>query len=199
MKELLDKWYRHSKQISPVRVRGVHRQRLVEIFGEHGLIEGAEIGVDRGRFSEHMFKVIPNLHLYCVDPWRWKLRGEKRYNSTVERLGPHNATIIRKDSMDALIDIPNESLDFVYIDGDHTFDYVMSDIIWWTKKVRYGGMVSGHDYYRFRRGGVVAAVDAYTQQHGIVQWFITDYLKDRTPSWFWIREKSFVDPLPEQD
>lgn len=197
MKELLAQWYKKSQQISPVRIRGLDRRRLMQHYGEHGLTEGAEIGVDRGRFSEYMFQVIPDLHLYCVDLWHWKLRGQSRYESTVRRLEPHNATIIRKNSMDALADVPDESLDFVYIDGDHTFDYVMTDIIWWAKKVKYGGMISGHDYYRFRRAGVVPAVDTYTQQHGIVQWFLTDYLKDRTPSWFWIREESFVDPLPE--
>jgi len=196
VKELLDKWYEQAQQISPVRIRTLTRKRLVQYFGEYGLTKGAEIGVDRGRFSEYMFKVIPDLHLLCVDPWYWKLRGESRYQSTQRRLAPHNATVIRETSFEAVMDIPDESLDFVYIDGDHTFDFVMTDIIWWSKKVRYGGVVSGHDYYRFRRGGIVPAVDTYTREHGINKWFLTD---ERTPTWFWIRAPSFVDPLEEQD
>jgi len=198
VRTLLDRWYDQSQQISPVRIRGLDRKRLMMHFGEHGLTRGAEIGVDRGRFSEYMFKVIPDLELLCVDPWRWKLRGESRYRSTVARLTRfgERATVVRLDSFDAVRDVPDGSLDFVYIDGDHTFDYVMTDVIWWSRKVRYGGIVSGHDYYRFRRGGVVPAVDAYTQQHGITRWFLTD---ERTPSWFWMREPSFVDPLEEQD
>lgn len=198
MKDLLDTWYAKSQQISPVRIRSLDRKRLVRLFGEHGLNRGAEIGVDRGRFSEYMLKYNPEMSLVLVDPWRWKLRGESRYQSTVRRMEPfaERATIIRADSFDAVHDVPDESLDFVYIDGDHTFDYVMTDIIWWSKKVRMGGVVAGHDYYRFRRGGVVPAVDIYTQQHQIDKWFLTD---ERTPSWFWVREPSFVDPLEEQD
>lgn len=198
MKPLLDKWYRRAEQISPVRVRTLTRRRLVELFGEYGLTKGAEIGVDRGRFSEYMLTHIPDCKLLCVDPWRWKLRGESRYKSTVERLAPYGeqSTIIRKDSFDAVQEVKDESLDFVYIDGNHVFDYVMTDIIWWAMKVRLGGMVAGHDYYRFRRGGVVPAVDIYTQQHGIEQWFLTD---ERTPSWFWIREPSFADTPEDQD
>lgn len=198
MKTLLAKWYAQSQQISPVRIRGLDRKRLVRHFGERGLLRGAEIGVDRGRFSEYMLKYNDGMTMLCVDPWRWKLRGESRYKSTIKRLAQfgERATIIRADSFDAVRDVPDESLDFVYIDGDHTFDFVMTDIIWWSKKVRYGGMVSGHDYYRFRRGGVVPAVDAYTQQHGISEWFLTD---ERTPSYFWMREQSFVDPLDDQD
>jgi len=197
VKDLLDRWYTQAQQISPVRIRGLDRARLVRLFGEHGLLRGAEIGVDRGRFSEYILKYT-DCTLLCVDPWRWKLRGESRYRSTVRRLAPYGerAVIDRRDSFDAVRDVEDESLDFVYIDGDHTFDYVMTDIIWWAKKVRYGGIVAGHDYYRFRRGGVVAAVDCYTQEHGIDRWFLTD---ERTPTWFWLREPSFVDPLKEQD
>jgi len=187
VKELLDRWYTQSQQIAPVRIRGLDRRRLVRHYGERGLLRGAEIGVDRGRFSEYMLKYNEGMSLLCVDPWRWKLRGEARYQSTLRRLAPYGerATVIRKDSFDAVHDVEDESLDFVYIDGDHTFDYVMTDIIWWAKKVRIGGMVSGHDYFRFRGAGVVPAVNIYTQQHGITKWFLTD---ERCPTWFWLRE-----------
>ena len=197
MKDLLDKWYRQSQQIAPVRIRGLDRKRLVCLFGEHGLNSGAEIGVDRGRFSEYMMKYT-DISLLLVDPWRWKLRGESRYKSTMRRMKPYGerATIDRRDSFDAVRDVADESLDFCYIDGDHTFDYVMTDIIWWARKVRMGGVVAGHDYYRFRRGGVVPAVDVYTQQHNITRWFLTD---EKEATWFWLKEPSFVDPLPEQD
>ena len=196
IKALFDQWHLQGKQYSPSRVAGMDRRRLIERFGEMGLTEGAEIGVARAIFSRYMFKHIPDLHLFCIDPWRLKLRGKSCYNSTMSRLAGQNATIIRKTSMDALDDVPDESLDFVNIDGDHTFDFVMTDIIWWSKKVKFGGVVAGHDYYRFRRGGVVPAVDIYTYQHGITKWFLTD---EKTPTWFWIREHSFADPLIEQD
>ena len=196
MKTLLDKWYEQSQQIAPVRIAKLDRKRLMIHAGERGLLKGAEIGVDRGTFSEFMFKHMPGLELLCVDPWYWKLRGESRYQSTVKKLAPYHATIIRKTSLEASLEIQDGALDFVYIDGDHTFDYVMVDLILWAKKVREGGLIALHDYYRFRRAGVVPAVDIYTQQHGITKWFLTD---ERTPTAFWVRSPSFVDPLPEQD
>jgi len=60
----------------------------------------------------------------------------------------------------------------------------MEDIITWSRKVRSGGIVSGHDYYRFRNAGVVPAVDVYTHAHGIHEWVITD---EREASWFWVK------------
>jgi hypothetical protein len=188
MKDLLDKWYNQAQQISPVRIRTLDRNRLVRHFGEYGLLRGAEIGVDRGHFSEYMLKYIPGCTLLCVDPWRWKLRGESRYQSTVRRLAPYGdrATIIREYSFEAVMGVPDESLDFVFIDGDHSFDYIMTDIIWWSRKVRYGGVVSGHDFYRFRGGGVVPAVETYTRAHGITRWFLTD---EKEATWFWARDR----------
>lgn len=196
MKSLLDKWYAEARQVSPVRIRTLDRLKLVQLLAKYNFTKGAEIGVDRGRFSEYMLKTIPGLHLLCVDPWHWRLRGQSRYESTVRRLAPYNATILRKTSLEAVLEIPDESLDFVYVDGDHTFDFVMTDIIVWSRKVKYGGLIAGHDYYRFTRAGVIPAVDTYTQQHEITKWFLTD---ERTPTWFWIREKSFADVLEEQD
>ena len=192
MKELLDRWYERSQQIAPVRIPRLTRRRLVQYFAEAGYVKGAEIGVDRGRFSEYMLTCNPELHLLCVDPWRWKLRGESRYQSTVRRMAAfgERVTIIRQDSFDAVREVPDESLDFVYIDGDHTFDYVMTDLIWWANKVRLGGVVSGHDYYRFRAGGVVPAVDAYTREHGISRWFLTD---EKEASFFWLKEEPVFD------
>lgn len=192
MRELLNTWYERSQQISPVRIRGLTRRRLVEHFAEAGYVKGVEIGVDRGRFSEYMLNCNLDLALRCVDPWRWKLRGESRYQSTVRRLEPYGerAVIDRRDSFDAVRDVPDESLNFVYIDGDHSFDYVMTDIIWWAKKVRIGGVVSGHDYYRFRGGGVVPAVDAYTREHGIIRWFLTD---EKEATWFWCKQEPVFD------
>ena len=183
--ELLNKWFERSQQISPVRLARIDRKNLIGKFREFGFKKGAEIGVDRGRFSEFMCKTIDDLELLCVDPWERHFRGESRYKSAITRLSPYKCKIIKKTSMEAVRDIPNKSLDFVYIDGDHHFDFIMQDIIEWAKRIRIGGIVSGHDYYRFRQAGVVEAVDIYTKMHGITKWFLTD---ERTPTWFWLKE-----------
>ena len=190
MKSLLAQWYKQGCQYAPSRVASINRKSLIKKFAEAGFTEGAEIGVDRATFSSFMFEEIPNLHLWCVDPWELHFRGESRHISTCRKLEHYNATIVRKFSMDALIDVPDESLDFVYIDANHEFDYVMRDIIEWSKKVKIGGVVAGHDYYRFRNAGVVAAVDVYTRMHGIEEWFVTD---EQMASFFWIREHRLFD------
>lgn len=184
-----------GEQVSPIRVYKhpfrLTRDMLAELFATWDFKNGAEIGVRAGKFSEVLCKAIPGLNLICVDPWstgdfRSKTIGQEQqdqyYRECVERLKPYSAQIMRTTSMEAVREIPDGSLDFVYIDGNHQFDWVMSDIIWWARKVRTDGIVAGHDLYKFKRAGVVEAVEIYTRMHKIHEWFMTD---EKEPTWFW--------------
>lgn len=164
---------------------------LIKYFAELNFTKGAEIGVAEGYFSEAMFKTIPNLELFCVDSWevyknnRWAGSEERNIhhrNTTKERLSKYNAGIIEEFSMDAVQQFDDGELDFVYIDANHSFDYVMQDLIEWSKKVRKGGIVALDDYYDFKGAGVIEAVDAYCKAHGITPNFTdpyTDKIQDR--------------------
>jgi hypothetical protein len=155
----------------------VSKYDLLNHFAKLGFKVGAEIGVSQGYFAEKMFQAIPGLKLYCVDAWksypgvrRWmpnQQRADTYFEIAKKRLAPYNAVIVHKMSMDAVRDFEDNSLDFVFIDANHGFDYAMEDIINWSRKVRVGGIVSGDDYYHFKKAGVVEAVDIYTKMHGI--------------------------------
>jgi len=141
----------------------------------------------------------------ACDPRRWQeaepppflhpTRAGLGRRLTTGRTAGERALVMRMSSLEAVRHVPDASLDFVYIDGDHRFDQVMTDLILWAQKVRYGGVVSGHDYYRFRKAGVVPAVDLYTRQHGVGRWFLTD---ERTPSFFWVRARTVADDPGEE-
>jgi len=141
---------------------------------------GAEIGVNRGATQLQLLEHLPGLELiYAVDPWeaypdyRKSLSAEKwRDQHTFDRIHmdylqrvlPHarRVFVIRAYSRDAARVVPDGSLDFVFIDANHFYDYVRADIAAWTPKVRPGGIVAGHDYLaRSRAGeewGVIRAV-----------------------------------------
>lgn len=186
---LRQKWARRMPQPSPVRCPGFRRKHLPALFREMGLVRGAEVGVREGVFSEALCRGIPDLDLLCVDLWDayyhfGSAEGRRHYETAVARLAPYNARLVKATSMAGAALVEDGSLDFVYIDADHRFDYVMQDLIEWSKKVRPGGIVSGHDYYRFRNAGVVPAVDTYTHCHYIEEWYICD---EKEASFFWVR------------
>ncbi len=180
------------------------KYELLEYFAELKFTIGAEIGVAQGEFSESMFKAIPNLKLYCIDIWRPyhgnRLSGSWERNKNFkaiasQKLSKYNAVIINKMSLDAANDIPDNSLDFVFIDANHSFDYVIQDLIIWSKKVKTGGIVSGDDYYSTFRVQVPDAVDAYTKAHKITPNIIDPRpygIRDRgmfePPTYWWVKQ-----------
>jgi len=181
-------------QIPPVSLKRFTRVDLIRLFPSFGFKTGAEIGTGEGKFAELMCRAIPDLKLWCIDPWE-RYPGNPRaqhtdvqensFRQTQERLAPFpNVQILRTYSMDCVNSFSDNSLDFAYIDANHCFDFFMRDLIEWGKKVRVGGIISGDDYYRFNHAGVVEAVDAYTRAHQIHEWFIT---REAHPTFFWVK------------
>lgn len=174
----------------PLKSDGVARAMLPHLFRELGYKTGAEIGVLRGAYSMDLCQGIPGLKLKCIDPWapfrrNSVIRMEGHFIRTRKRLRGYHAEIIRKPSMEAVREIPDKSLDFVYIDAMHEFDPVMLDLIFWSDKVRPGGIISGHDYSEPSwHNGVMFAVDTYTKAHNIKKWYITD---EEDKSFFWVK------------
>ncbi len=179
-----------------------NRLELARYFAQLGFTSGAEIGVAEGRYSQVLCQNIPDLKLIAVDSWdnyrtiRRAVGSSKTGEElTKERLLPFKAIIIKKTSMDAVKDITDESLDFVYIDADHSYQAIKDDIREWSKKVRKGGIVSGHDYYIFPNSGskdVINAVDEYVKEHGL-KLLTTDWDEnykrwdERQPSWYFFK------------
>lgn len=193
------------------KLPNIGREHLAELFCELGYKVGAEIGVYRGEYSEQLCRKNPGLKLYCIDPWsaredyRDTLDEQDAHNeneeSTRRRIAGFDCEILKTTSLDAVENFEPESLDFVYIDGQHDFINVARDIEAWSKRVRAGGIVAGHDYVRFterhdRYSGhhVLEVVDAWTKAYYIAPLFLTGSkgrggkLPDVWRSFFWVKE-----------
>lgn len=185
----------HTKRQTEIPTMG--RDDLPALFRDLGFTVGAEIGTERALYAEKLCKA--GLQLYAVDAWtaykgyrehvsQGKL--DRFYEETRRRLEPYEGQIIRSFSMDALKLFKDGSLDFVYIDGNHDFQHAANDIAEWSRKVRPGGIISGHDFSRNKKKDYLCqvkdVVQAWTYAHGITPWFITRGDR-RSPSWFWVK------------
>jgi len=137
------------------------REQWYPVWAERGYTKGCEVGVRYGDNAKALCDAIPGLELILVDPymvyeykhfrkrnkWKWdKPTMDSVRFKALKHLARYNVIWIMLPSHLAAQGVEDSSLDFVYIDGNHSFPVVMDDILLWSKKVRKGGVLSGHDY-----------------------------------------------------
>jgi hypothetical protein len=127
--------------------RIIHR-----IYGEKPLV-GVEIGAGFGENALSLLHELSIERLYCIDPFVPYLDGEvkiqtdylSRSEYTLKMLSKFkNVTFIRKFSSEACEEI-HENVDFVYIDGNHGYDYVLADLRNYYPLIHEKGVIAGHD------------------------------------------------------
>lgn len=117
------------------------------------LVKGArivEIGVYHGRSITFMCDQLedrPDVEVFGVDISQQSTKI------------PDRVQFILSESDAAANMFPDKSVDFVFIDACHEYEYVYADIKSWLPKVKKGGILSGHDYHPDGSPGVVKAVD----------------------------------------
>lgn len=159
---------------------------LVNLLRDRNHEVGAEIGVFEGDTTVHLLTRLPNLKKFIwVDPFEHYpehtatlkpskpkfydadfIAIEKKFRTLVDR---HKKSIeiipVKMYSHTAVRYIQNESLDFAFIDGNHAYDYVKTDIENWLPKIKVGGILAGHDYnvkgYKNRFGVNRAVKEAF--------------------------------------
>lgn len=176
----------------PVMTRHGGRELLPLLFKLLGYLVGVEVGTRSGEFAKTILDENLETKLWCVDPYReylqWDFKTQNYYRKQAAiKLKDYDVEFVFKDSMEAVIDFPDTSFDFVYIDGAHDFDNVCMDLICWAKKVKNGGIIALHDYIDSYNNGVVKCVNAYTHCHNIRPWFIT---RDHIPTAFWVKDEA---------
>ena len=198
-----------------VEIPNMGRDNMAELFAELDFKKGVEVGVFKGKYSEVLCKTNPQAHIWGVDPWELSAHPkevfgdstsqeyfEKCYQETLQRMAPYkNYTIVKKYSMDAVKDFEDQSLDFVYIDAGHDFMNFANDLHYWLKKLKIGGIMSGHDYarYPFRKMiHVKRVLEAYAWSYRMLPLFVVGALeyekgiiRDRYRSWFWVKSEHY--------
>jgi len=161
----------------------------------------AEIGSWKGDFSKRIIDNTNPKKLYLVDPyifvsnykdaWYGGVSGsqdkmDEVYNSVVVRfkneIENNTLEIKRNFSTEALATFHDNSLDWVYIDGNHTNEFVLHDLNISWNKVKVGGFITGDDYnlVGWWEDGVTKAVDEFIK------------LKEASIGKFYIKGTQFI-------
>jgi hypothetical protein len=196
-----------KKLVTRPAVKGKRWDAILSRLPEQVELIGAEVGVLNGNTSHRILKARPQLTLYMIDPWRpprkdseYYKTGDDNSHQTKEEFDKcyetaksktefagDRAILMKQKSLTAVKKFEDKTLDFVFIDGDHSYKGVKEDIIAWLPKVKGTGFISGHDYNHPRLPGVKQAVDELFPE-AIIH-------KDENRTWFVnITDVNKVDP-----
>lgn len=137
-------------------------------------IKGCEIGFGLGQNCLNLLNILNIEQLYSIDPLIGKpymdLKGEVFSHVNKPNLYKYikktfsNVKFLEFTSDEAIKHIPINSLDFVYIDGLHTYNQCLKDLINYYPLIKQGGFIGGHDFTRACEEGVIKAVLNFSQQ-----------------------------------
>jgi hypothetical protein len=162
---------------------------IPDLLDKDAVLVGVELGTDEGLSSQYLLQSMPNLYLSGIDPYKpytdWNGRVfddmDQRFEKTIERTKIYSSRFIlkTKTSDDAVGDYVDEELDFVFIDGLHTYEQVTKDITNYYPKLKTGGLICGHDYAKV--AGVRKAVDEQAAKYG------KEVLTTKQDVWYWYK------------
>jgi hypothetical protein len=147
----------------------------------------AEIGVWKGDFSTQILATASPASLHLIDPWLFNPSFPKRWyggakastqldmdaiqGGVVRRFRSEPRVVVhRLASLDAATLFADATFDWIYVDGDHSYEAVKSDLTAWFAKLRVGGWLAGDDYdWRDEKGdlSVKRAVDEFISERGL--------------------------------
>lgn len=136
-----------------------NRNELGKFLLQNGLNQkGVEVGSFKAGFAKEILESWPG-KLYLVDVWRSLPKSEyddssnhsdhvNAYSEAMHNLSgfEDRAFMLRMKGEHAAELFRDDSLDFVYIDANHTYEEVKKDINIWYPKVKVGGILAGHDF-----------------------------------------------------
>ena len=119
-----------------------------------------ELGVYKGDFAHKILKKCSFIQKYImIDPWKnlssWNKPANHTgdtfdifYKETLEKtnFAKHKRVILKGKTTEVINEIPNDSSDFIYIDGDHTLKGISIDLIKTWSKVKKNGFIAGDDF-----------------------------------------------------
>lgn len=173
-----------------------NRLELADLCKSKGLTWAAvEVGVWRGDFADPFYKRWGGRRMYLVDPWEKLPDSEyadvrnrdfdpNDYHHVLRRLhreiSSERVVLLRMKSKDALDEFEDGTLDFVYVDANHSKEYVSEDLRGWWGKLKPGGILAGHDLFSIGHPGVTEAVFLFCEAKDLTAYMVYgDYNEHR--------------------
>ena len=136
-----------QKHIANLKVI-LNRTELLKLLPHHGVV--AELGVDKGAFSEKILTENAPEKLHLVDVWKTERYHEGLMNEVMQKfkqqIENNTVKIDRGFSTEVGKQFPNEYFDWIYIDTNHSYKTTKEELELYANKVKKDGIIAGHDF-----------------------------------------------------
>jgi hypothetical protein len=149
--------------MTPNDIPETSRKRMLKVMPKNAVV--VEVGVFRGKFAQEIMCITEPKYLLLIDPWiyeqptkeKWmyvpwggiksQADFEQEYRKVVLCLGSIQNVMIRREYSHVVVaTIPDNYVDWVYVDGAHDYDSVIEDVTDWYNKIKIGGWICGDDW-----------------------------------------------------
>ena len=101
----------------------------------------------------------------------FKKKYDEVYKAVVKEFGENEKVVIERMTSDKWFAKFDDELDWIYVDGDHSYEGCLRDLESALKVVKKGGLILGDDYQwpkqKHGKPGVTKAVDEFLKKHGL--------------------------------
>jgi len=137
------------------------RDELLSLMPKNSIC--AEIGVWKGGFSKRIIKEVSPSKFHLIDPWKYQISFGKRlygglvaqsqedmdkiYQQVVNKFSKKKGVQIHREFSNAVFSsFEDEYFDWVYVDGNHNYEFVLQDLRNYASKIKNNGYLTGDDY-----------------------------------------------------
>jgi predicted O-methyltransferase YrrM len=165
---------------------------VTHLFQQQETIVGLEIGVASGWTMNHFLQNLSNLQLTGIDPYVGYMDGnikiaqemlDAQYLAAQDNISDFapRGKILRGYSQDFVNSFEDKSLDYIFIDGDHSYEGALRDCELFFPKIKSNGIFAGHDW---SFDGVRKAVNEFKDKNGSpnIRLVAADV-------WYWIKDE----------
>lgn len=145
-----------------------HGEHILALLEEHRPMEVVELGTYAGGSAIAIARVIAQWggRLTTIDAFTHGTTIEQVKANFAQYAVPGDVVVLKVDTREAAKDWRGGKLvDFLYVDGDHSYDGCLADLEAWYPLVRSGGVICGDDYGRPEMN-VTEAWEAFAKPSG---------------------------------
>lgn len=129
-----------------------HGETLLPIIEAHQPVRCVELGTNRGCSAIAVARLVRQWggHVTCIDTWETEQHGASvsmaECQQNIDAAGVGASMTLVQMRIDVAARVLIDEIDYLYVDADHTYDTVTSDLECWWPRLKVGGLLAGDDY-----------------------------------------------------